>query len=190
VLVLLLLDFCHYLEVNALVFKAIAPDLPHVVQLGLVGLFGPLIFNSKVLKLSLNLLICLVNFLTFAVLFILLSSDLHQLTSGSVVTALQGLQISPFLKQGLRCSSALLLKDMLAVQVGTFSSLHKLVSVVLISDLEMLQGVVESLYFLFALANLAVKFISKSLQFFLLLTSLYNVVSLAVLSGCLNLARA
>jgi hypothetical protein len=54
----------------------------------------------------------------------------------------------------------------------------------------MLQGVVECLYFLLALANLAVKLITVSLQFLLLLTGLDHIVRLAVLSGCLDLARA
>lgn len=79
---------------------------------------------------------------------------------------------------------------MLAVQVRTLGSLHELVSVILISDLEMLQGVVECLNFLLALANLAVKLITISLQFLLLLTGLDHIVRLAVLSGCLDLARA
>jgi hypothetical protein len=54
----------------------------------------------------------------------------------------------------------------------------------------MLQGVVECLNFLLALANLAVKIITVSLQFLLLLTGLDHIVRLAVLSGCLDLSRA
>jgi hypothetical protein len=54
----------------------------------------------------------------------------------------------------------------------------------------MLQSVIQCLYFLFAFTNLAVKFITVSLQLFLFLAGFDNIIRLAVLTGCLNLARA
>ena len=77
--------------------------------------------------------------------------------------------------------AALVLKNLLALKVGTIGSLLELTSVVIISDLQVAQGVVKSLNFLFALSDFAIKLITVTLKLFFLLCCLNYEVSLRVL---------
>jgi hypothetical protein len=77
--------------------------------------------------------------------------------------------------------AALVFKNLLALKVGTIGSLLELTSVVIISDLQVAQGVVKSLNFLFALSDFAIKFITVALKLFFLLCCLNYEVSLRVL---------
>jgi hypothetical protein len=83
--------------------------------------------------------------------------------------------------------STLVLKNLLAFEVGTISTLLEFTSVVIVSNFKMAQSVVKCFDFLLALSNLAVKLITIALKFFLLLRRFNNVVSLGVLSGGFDL---
>jgi hypothetical protein len=100
------------------------------------------------------------------------------------------LQFTSLAEEVLRSSSALVFEDLLAVKVGTFSSLHELISVVLVPKLEMVEGVDQGLEFLLTLADLAIEFVTITLELFLLLSGLDHVISLSVLSRGINFSGA
>ena len=112
--------------------------------------------------------------------------DLSQSPRVLLVVFLDLLQVSSLLEQGLTRSSALVLQDLLLLQVCSLRSLHELVSVVLVPHLQVVEGVQQGFDFLFALSDLPVQFISVSLEFFLFLSRLDDIVSLGVLSDCFH----
>ena len=73
-------------------------------------------------------------------------------------------------------------KNLFSLKIGTVRALLELAAVVVITYFQVSKSVVESLDFLFALANLAIQLVTVALEFFLLLGSLDNVVSLRVLA--------
>ena len=78
---------------------------------------------------------------------------------------------------------------MLALKVGTLSTTLELVTIVLVAHLQMIKRVQQSLDFLLTLLDLAVKFITITLQLFLLLRCLDDIVSLRVLTLSLYFSR-
>lgn len=143
-----------------------------------------------ILKLLLGTLSCLLNVLATAFEVILLVSNLHNFTGCTLEILLQLLELSALLEEGLRCGTALIFEDLLSLEVSTFSTLHELVSVVLVAHLQVIEGVGKGLNLLFALADLAIELVTKALEFFLLLGSLNHEVSLGVFTISLDVARA
>ena len=92
---------------------------------------------TNLIDLLVNLLCNLVEVIVVSVNFIALASDIIELLLGCIEVCSQLLQIS-LLSEELLCGrSVLIVEDLLSLQVCTLSSLHELVSVVPISDLEM-----------------------------------------------------
>lgn len=73
--------------------------------------------------------------LSAALKFVLFVTDLHNLAGGRLEVLLQLLELSTLLEEGFGGSTALVLKDLLALQVSSLGSLHKFVSIILVSDL-------------------------------------------------------
>jgi len=61
--------------------------------------------------------------------------DLHQAAGILVVVFLQLLQLTSLLEQGFRSGTALILQDLLLLEVGALSTLLELVTVILVSHL-------------------------------------------------------
>lgn len=136
VLVLRLLDLSEDLHVGRGLLKVLSPDGLHIIQLRLPGLSRPLDLASEVVHILLHLVSCLLDLLAFPLQIVLLRPDLHNLPTRTFEVLLQLLQLSPLLEQGLRRSPALVLKNLLPLQVRAFRALHELVSVVLVPNLK------------------------------------------------------
>ena len=108
--------------------------------------------------------------------------DFHESAGVLIVVLLQLLQLTAFLKQGLTRCTALILKDLLLFEVGPLGTLLELVTVVLVTHLQVIEGVGECLDLFLALADLAIELISIALELFLLLGGLDHIVGLRVLT--------
>jgi hypothetical protein len=87
----------------------------------------------------------------------------HQLTGSSIEVRLHLLEVTTFAEQVLGSSSALIFEDLFTVEVCTFGSLHELVSVVLVSEFEMIKSVNQGFKFFFTLSNLSIQLVTISL---------------------------
>ena len=119
-----------------------------------------------------------------------LLADLNKLKRGSLEVLFELTHVTTLLEQILGGLSELVFEDLLAFEVSTFSSLLELVTVVLVANLQVVQGVQKCFDFLLAFLYLAIEFITESLKLLLLLGSLDNVVGLGVFTSCLDLATA
>ena len=81
------------------------------------------------------------------------------------------------------------LKDLLALKISALSTLHEFISVVLVTNLEVVKSVCECFDFFFALTDLAVELITVSLELFTLLGSLNDEVGLSVLTVSFHISR-
>ena len=100
-----------------------------------------------------------------------------------VVIALQLLQLTSLLEQCLRGSTALILQNLLLLEVGTLCALDELVTVILVPHLQVVQSIAKSLNLFFTFTQLLIQFVTVSLELFLLLSSLDDEVSLTVLAA-------
>jgi hypothetical protein len=144
----------------------------------------------SIAEISVDILVDLGGFIVAPLSEVALIADFHQLAGSSIEVGLHLLQFTSLSEEVLGGSSALVFEDLLAVKVGTFSSLHELISVVLVPKLEMVEGVDQGLELFLTLADLAIELVTITLEFFLLLSGLDNVVSLGVLSGGVNFSGA
>lgn len=119
-----------------------------------------------------------------------LGTNFLKTSSIIIVVFLKLLELSSLLKESFRSSTALILKNLLFLEIGTLSSLDKLISVVFISHLKMIKSVSQSLDFLFTFSQFAIKLITISLKLLLLLSSFDNKVSLRVLTSSILFTRA
>ena len=92
---------------------------------------------ANLIDLLVNLLCNLDEVIVVSVNFIALTSDIIELLLGCIEVCSQLLQISLLSEELLGGRSVLIVEDLLSLQISTLSSLHELVSVVPISDLEM-----------------------------------------------------
>ena len=100
------------------------------------------------------------------------------------------MELTSLAEQVLGGSSALVFEDLLAIKVGTLSSLHELISVVLVPQFKVVQCVDQGLELLLTLADLAVKLVTITLELFFLLSGLDDIVSLSVLTGGIHFSSA
>lgn len=126
--------------------------------------------------------------LSAALEFILFIADLHDLAGCGLEVLLQLLELSTLLKESFGGSTALVLKDLLAFQVSTLGSLHEFVSIVLVSDLQVVECVGKSFDLLLTLADFAVKLVTVALELLLFLSSFDYKVSLCVFTVSLNIS--
>ena len=92
---------------------------------------------ANLFDLLVNLLCYLDEVIVVSVDLVTLTSDIIKLLLGCIEVSSQLLQISLLSEELLGGRSVLIVKDLLSLQISTLSSLHELVSVVPISDLEM-----------------------------------------------------
>jgi hypothetical protein len=112
-------------------------DSNHVVKLGFSGSVNSFNFLFSIAELSVDVLVDLNSFVVASLGVVTLIADFHELAGSSVEVRLHLLQFTSLAEEVLRSSSALVFEDLLAVKVGSLSSLHELVSVVLVSKFEM-----------------------------------------------------
>ena len=99
---------------------------------------------------------------------------------------LQLAHITPLAEQSFGGRTELVLKNLFAFKVGSFNALHELVTVVLVTNFEMVKGVKQSFNLFFALFDLSIKLVTISLKLLLLLGSLNDIVGLGVLTLSFN----
>ena len=119
-------------------------------------MLGSLELLSSILGLLLGSLSVGLDLIIVGIKLVLLCSNLVELSGSSLKVRLQLLKISALFEQSLTGCSALVLQDLLALEVSTLSTLHEFVPVVLVSDLQMIQSVQEGLYLLFTLLDFTI----------------------------------
>jgi hypothetical protein len=188
VLVLLLLDLSQDLNVGFGLLEVLTPHSFYIIKLRVSRLSSSLDLGTQILQLSFHSRTLVLHLLASSFQLVLLVPDLHHFTRRTLKVLLQLLKLSSLLEQGFGGSPALVFQNLFAFKVSAFSPLHKLISVVLVPDLQVVECVGKSLDLFFALADLAVKLVSIPLQFFLLLGCFDNKECLGVLAICLDIA--
>lgn len=183
------LYLCEDSQIGGRLIELSPSNCADIVVLAIFRLIRALELLSSLIKLSSDIILRLVNLLVSAVEIVLLSSDFHELAGGRVKVLLELLQLTSLSEESFGGGSALVLENLLTLEVGSLSTLHELVSVALVSADQMVQGVGERLDFLFALTDLSIELVTVSLEFFLLLSSLDDIVSLGVLTSSLDFSR-
>ena len=153
---LLLFKNGHNLKVLGTFFKSFTLDLFNIIHSRMVWCLSSL--NLGVLSIYILLeslffhLSCLVLFLKS----LRFSSDFHQLTGIIIIIFLQFLQFSSLLEQSFRGSSALIFKNLFFLEISSFSSLYKFITIVLISHFKMIQSIDQSFNFFFTFSKFSV----------------------------------
>ena len=177
-LVLLLFNLGQDLVVGGWLVKVLAADLAYVIEFRIFRLVGSLQFSRVILDVIFSLLSLLLHFVASALEISLLSTHLHYFSWSTVVVLLQLLQLTTLFEQCLWRCATLLFQNLFSLKIGSFSTLHELVSVVLIAYFQMVQRVRKRLDLFFALSDLAVQLVTIARDFFFLLCGFDNVVGL------------
>lgn len=82
----------------------------------------------------------------------------------------------------------MIFQDLLLLQVSSLSALDEFVTVVFITHFQVVEGVYQGFDFLLAFSKFAVEFVTVSLELFLLLGCLDDIVCLRVVSWRLGVA--
>jgi len=188
--VLFTLNLSEHYEILGRVIEALSTHRSHVVQARLLALLGSVQVLSDLLQLLLNLLLYLHILFVFTGDLLLLVPDLNQLHRSGLEVLLKLSHVAALPEQSLRGSSELVFQNLFALQVCTLGALHELVAVVFVADLEVVECVQQGLDFLLTLLDLAVQFVTVSLQLLLLLGGFDNIVGLRVLTLGFDFARA
>jgi hypothetical protein len=184
-----LFDLCKNLHVGVTLFKVSATHRLNIIQFSVTRLRNSLDVSTHVIQLLLSLLSCALDFTATSLKIILFISDLHDFSGGTLKVLLKLLQLTTLLKESFGGSSTLVLKDLLALKISALSTLHEFISVVLVTNLEVVKSVCECFDFFFALSDLAVELITVSLELFTLLGSLNDEVGLSVLTVSFHISR-
>jgi hypothetical protein len=186
--VLELFNLSENLEVLLGIFKLLSLLSDDIIELALQRLLSSVDFLELLINFLLNAIPLVALILSLLVQLLLSSLDLHESAGVLIVVLLQLLQLAALLKQGLTGCTALILKDLLLFEVGPLGTLLELVTVVLVTHLQVVERVRECLDLFLALADLAIELISITLELFLLLGSLDHIVGLGVLTHGLYLS--
>ena len=87
---------------------------------------------------------------------LLLIANVDKLKGIGLELLLELAHVTSLAEEGLGGGTELILKDLFAFQIGTFGALHELITIVLVTDLEVVEGVEERLDLLLTLLDLAV----------------------------------
>jgi hypothetical protein len=159
-------------------FKVASNDSRDVPEFGVIRLVSSLDLGLLVLDLPVKLILNHIDLLSLLLQSLLSGLLLHKSPGVIIIVMLELLELSPLLEEGLRSGTALIFKDLLLLKIGSFGSRNELISVVLVSHLEMVKGVSEGSDLLLTFPNLAIQFISLPLELFLLLSGFDDIVSL------------
>ena len=119
-----------------------------------------------------------VDLVCITVDLLLLVPDLDKLERSRPEVLLQLAHITPLTEESLGGRTELVLKDLFALKVSAFRTLHKLISVVLVAHLQVIESVEQGFDLLLALLDLAIELITVPLQLFFLLGRLDDIVGL------------
>ena len=180
--------FSKDLHVSRRLLEVSPTDSLHVVQLGVVSTGLILDFSGQLSQLLIKSLVLVVDLFTLGVELVLVITDLHEVSRTTVERLLKVLKLTSLLEKGLTSVTALIFKDLLALEVCTISTLLELVPVVAIANLQVVKRVAERLDLLLRLADLPVKFVTEPLKFLTFLRSLDHKVSLGVLTISFDVA--
>ena len=180
--VLELFNLCENLEILLSIFKLLSLLGDDIIELGLETLLCPIDLLELFIDLLLNAVPLIVLVLGLLVQLLLPGLDLHESAGVLIVVLLQLLQLTTLLKQGLTGCTALVLQDLLLFEVRTLRTLLELVTVVLVTHLQVVESVREGLDFLLALADFAIELVTVALELFLFLGGLDHIVGLRVLT--------
>ena len=175
---LLLLHFSNHLEVILRLSEALTLDLLDVAIGRLERILSSLDLRHLRIDVLLESLALHISRLILLLKSLGLGSNFLESSGVIIVILLKLLELSPLLEQSLRGSSALVFKNLLLLKISTLRSLNELVSVVLVSHLQVVEGVGQSLDLLLALSEFSIELITVSLELFLLLSCFDDKVSL------------
>jgi hypothetical protein len=186
--VLELFNLSENLEVLLGIFKLLSLLSDDIIELALQRLLSSVDLLELLIDFLLNAVPLIALILSLLVQLLLSSLDLHESAGILIVVLLQLLQLTALLKQGLTGCTALILKNLLLFEVGPLGALLELVTVVLVTHLQVVEGVGECLDLFLALADLAIELITIALELFLFLGGLDHIVGLGVLTHGFNLS--
>lgn len=175
---LLLLHFSNHLEVILRLSEALTLDLLDVAIGRLERILSSLDLRHLRIDVLLESLALHISRLILLLKSLGLGSNFLESSGVIIVILLKLLELSPLLEQSLRGSSALVFKNLLLLKISTLRSLNELVSVVLVSHLQVVEGVGQSLDLLLTLSEFSIELITVSLELFLLLSCFDDKVSL------------
>ena len=181
--ILELFNFSENLEVLLGVLKLLTLLSNYIVELALKRFLSSVDLVKLLIDFLLNAVSLVVLVLSLLVKLLLSSLNLHESACILIIVFLQLLQFTALLKQSFTCCTALILKNLLLFEVCTLSTLLELITVVLVTHLEVVKCVGESFDFFLAFADLAIKLITITLEFFLLLGCLNHIVGLGMLTN-------
>ena len=121
--------------------EAIAADRPYIVVIGFFFLLSAIASCSYLLQLLLYLSKDLIDFIGITVDFLSLVSDINKLERGRPKVLLQLTHITSLTEQGFGCCAELIFKNLLALKIGTLSTLHEFVTIVFITHFQVIKCV-------------------------------------------------
>ena len=133
--VLLRFDLVEDGEVLCGLIELITGSGPHIAQFSLFALLMAVQVVVEGLQLLFSLLMQLGSLVVLTVNLLLLVADLHQLERCCFEVLLKLAHISALFEESLRGRAELVLKDLLALKIGTFSTALELVAIVLVAHL-------------------------------------------------------
>jgi hypothetical protein len=158
--------------------EAFANDSTHIIELVVAGPRSPVQVGFGILELLVYVLVDLLGLVVVSFGQSPLVANFHKLARRTIEVRLHLLELTTLAEQVLGGSSALVLEDLLAVQVSSFGPLHEFIPIVLVPELQVVECVDQGLQLLLTLPNLAIKLVTIPLQLFFLLRSLNHIISL------------
>ena len=152
-----------------------APNGAHVVKLGISALNEAWLLALSLVDCSIDLVADIVNVVSFSLELLALSPDFIKLLLRSIEVSVELLKLSLLAEEVLSGVSVLVIQDLLSLEVSSLGTEKELVTVVLVSHLQVGQSVKKSLDFLLALLDLAIELITITLKLFLMLSSLDDI---------------
>ena len=107
-----------------------------------------------------------------------LVTDIYELERGRPEVLLQLAHVTPLSEQSFGGRAELVLKDLFALKIGSLSTLHELVAIILVTNFQVIKSVEQSFDLLLTLLDLAIELISVPLKLFFLLGSFDDIISL------------
>ena len=137
------LDFSEDHQVFRRLIEAVSAHSSHVIVPALLSLFDLLKSLSNFAKFSIMLCVGLTMLVMLTIDLLLLVADVDQLKRISLELLLELAHVTSFTEESFGGGAELVFKDLFAFKISTFGTLHKLVTIVLVTNLEVIKGVEE-----------------------------------------------
>ena len=137
------LDFSEDHQVLRRFIEAVSAHSLHVIVPALILLFDLFTSLSNLIKFSIMLSVGLTMLVLLAVDLLLLIADIDKLKRISLELLLELAHVTSFTEESFGGGAELIFKDLFTFKVSTFGTLHKLVTIVLVTNLEVIKGIEE-----------------------------------------------